>query len=159
MNALQEQIQTWYASRTELDQKVLFLLVLVAMVLVVYWLIWAPLARDVALQSQRVSQAEQDLHWLYEASAEVQSVRGENRKPLEQILVSSLRRHQLQPDSNKYDANVSEWRLRFRATDFRKLLLWLNELRRQSTVVIALANISREPAGGVNARFVLTENR
>lgn len=159
MNQFQEKLLTWYSSLSDLDQKVLMLVGLIAVSFILYTFIWSPVAQNADLQHQRVLGAEQELQWLYQASSEVRALRGQNNKPLKDILDMSLKRHKLQPDSKKFDQNVSEWRLRFKATDFRKLLLWLNELRRQSTVVIALANISREPAGGVNARFVLTENR
>lgn len=158
MNPIQEQLQSWYTSLSELDQKVLVVVLLAALVLGIYLLLWAPLAQDVALQEQRVTAAGQDLQWLHQASAEIRALRGKNSRPLKEILPASLRRQQLQAESNKFDAKVGEWRLRFKSADFRKLLLWLNELRRQSTVVVTLADISREPAGGVNARFVLTEN-
>lgn len=157
MGQIQEQLQTWYASLGETSQKILVWVTLAVLALILYLLLWAPLAQDVELQEQRVATSGQDLHWLHEASAEVRALRGKNRQPLQKILPGSLKRHQLQAESNKYDAKVGEWRLRFKSADFRQLLLWLNELRSQSTVVIALADIGREPTGGVNAHFVLLE--
>jgi type II secretory pathway component PulM len=159
MSRIQEYLQAWYASLSGLHQKILVWVMLAMLALALYFQLWAPVAEDMALQHQRVLDAEQDLRWLRQTGAEIRALRGQNHQSLPEILGPTLKQYNLRPDSNKYDAKVNEWRLRFKATDFRQLLLWLNQLRRQSTVVIALANISREPTGGVNARFVLTENQ
>ena len=137
---------------------------LLALILLLWALVWEPYVRDGERLAQRVRVEREDLAWMEQAATQVRHLRGSTRlksRPAGQSLLalvdSTARTHQLgtalkrvQPDGQRA---VRVW---LEQAQFDTLLVWLERLASDYGVHVSGLVLERgEVAGQVNARVVL----
>lgn len=140
-----------------------------ALVLLLYTLIWQPFQGRLERLRQTVAEQRADLAWMHRAAAEVKrlgNVPADPRPGRSQdagrsllIVVDQTARKaglgtavkRVEPQS---DNKIRVW---LEQVDFDQLVRWLEELRQEQGIQIANAIMDRQTSGKVDARLILQE--
>ncbi|MQX53950.1 type II secretion system protein GspM [Alcanivorax sediminis] len=150
----------WYQSREPREQKVLQLLAAVFVVVLIYWLIWAPSvnARDQALQ--RYVSNTQTLEWINANAAAIRAASGGKASTLPRNWVGEVSR-----SANAYgltlknftpDGNTSV-RIQMEEQPAGQSILWLQSLQEKGVQITNLEMTPGDKSGTATVRATLQQ--
>lgn len=158
MNALKQK----FAALTDREQKLVILSVVVVVIGVFYWGIWAPLNQSIEQQTKLLASNKRTITWVEEQSiraAQLRRNQGTVKRvsgSLPQIVTSSSSKHSLnisrmQPQGDEIQVWIDE-------APFNDVLSWLNELERDGIIVEQLDVAETNASGMIKLRrLVLTK--
>ncbi len=145
--------QWWYGLNSR-EHKLLIAAMVMVFAGILYWGLWQPLDRRLH-QARTSAQAQQStLAWLRQQADRVVALRArgygmseKNEQPLTQIVTSTSGRFGIQPSRMQQQGDrVQLW---VDSVRFDHLLRWLEQLRQDHGVTIAVIELSAEEAPGL----------
>lgn len=158
-------MKSWWLSREPREQWILGTGGVLALVILLWSMAWAPLTDQVSALQTDVDEQQENLAWMRQAAGEVIALRGrggttvaglQGRSLLAVVdqsarqagMGSALKR--VEPDGN------SKVRVRFEGVPFDALVVWLDQIRRQYGIQAVQASVETAGAAGlVTARLTL----
>ena len=151
----------WYSNLSLRDRNLLIATATLLLITLFYLIVWEPLhqGRD---QQQQQLKSQQDIYaWMKSASNEVKTLtRSGTRKipskqPIALILESSAKISGIKQHINKIESSGKNGaRVKIDEASFDQLVIWLNTLEQQHSVIITTASLERaDKAGMVSARL------
>ena len=162
MSELYGQVLNYWRGLGARERLVLVTGALVAMLLLLYALLWAPLQRDLVRLRAEVPKQHEQLRWMQAQSGRVRQLRATTtatvpRNGLLSFVEQSAQSYNIREKIRRVDPEGSNAvRLAIDDVAFNSLLEWLANLQKQGGVRID--NASLEPSAGpglVNARLLL----
>jgi general secretion pathway protein M len=158
-------LQNWYHGLQQRERQLVLAASVVIAATMFYLIIWEPVHKSIAEQTQKYQSQAGILQWMQNAANEVKILKasgGTNRK------VSSTRAVTLLVEKSAASAGVKPYLSRLESTSdkgarvtidaasFDQLLVWLNTLQTQYGISVTSANLDRDDKpGAVNARMTL----
>ncbi len=149
----------WFYGREQSEQKIILALAAVVGVLLLWAMVWKPVADWRAVEQNRHNNAQQLFDWLQTnkqaAQTSANSNQGQGRGPLIPIInraakAHNLRVNRLQPEANGVVSVILQ------AQSFNEIVAWINQLEENNGVVVERANFDEQDAPGyVNAQIRL----
>ena len=158
-------LQNWYHGLQQRERQLVLAASVVIAATMFYLIIWEPVHKSIAEQTQKYQSQAGILQWMQNAANEVKILKasgGTNRK------VSSTQAVTLLVEKSAASAGVKPYLSRLESTSdkgarvtidaasFDQLLVWLNTLQTQYGISVTSANLDRDDKpGAVNARMTL----
>lgn len=156
-------MKEWFEALEKREQHLVLLLSGVVMVAVVYFMLYQPLADNLANAKQGVVREQQLLNWVDKNAAKIVRLRATsgvsantNSGSLEQVVNSTARRYKLtinrlQPQSNRLQVTIEN-------APFTQLLQWVQELQLNYGVMFEIAEFRPQGQPGfVKTRLVVSK--
>jgi len=159
-------VKDWFLGLEPRERRLVTAGGVVLALLLVYLVVWEPLAARYRQLQDSVAQQRETLAWMQQAAAQVKALqrsvpgggRGLAGRSLLSVVDQSARAgglgaalKRLEPDASK---GVKVW---LEGVSFDQMILWLGNLSRQYQVEVASLSIEPQGAGRVNARITLLE--
>lgn len=157
--------QNWYHGLQQRERQLVLAASVVIAATMFYLIIWEPIHKSIAEQTQKYQSQVGILQWMQNAANEVKILKASgsaNRK------VSSTQAVTLLVEKSAASAGIKPYLSRLESTSnkgarvtidaasFDQLLLWLNTLQTQYGISVTSANLDRnDKPGAVNARMTL----
>lgn len=158
-------LQNWYHGLQQRERQLVLAASVVIAATIFYLIIWEPIHKSIADQTQKYQSQVGILQWMQNAANEVKILKASgsaNRK------VSSTQAVTLVVEKSAASAGIKPYLSRLESTSnkgarvtidaasFDQLLLWLNTLQTQYGISVTSANLDRDDKpGAVNARMTL----
>ncbi len=158
-------MKDWFLGLQARDQRILLVGALVLGLVLAWAAIWLPMVRHRAALERGVAAERKTLHWMQQAATEVRVLRQRRHaaparggRSLLAIIDQSARAAGLGPGIRRIEPEGPQRiRVRLENVAFDKLMLWLDDLQRQSGALPEAVRIEQgEGAGLVDARLTLT---
>jgi len=148
-----EQFNNWWEGITEREQQLTLASAAIVFVAALYFLIWKPLANDLADQRQKLEQAEQTLSWVEKNTSKllVEGVGNNKRSSRKQNLSQLVNRTAKQSAISisriqNGDDEVDVW---INRVEFNQFIKWTTQLKNQHKVRINNVDLSKDKEQGV----------
>lgn len=161
-------MKTWWAGLAERERQILIWGGLVVLASLLYGAVWVPLGEALTSQSARRAAQEDNLRWMYQATAEVKVLTASGVKPrartdrrglLAQVDAATRAAKiadqvkEIQPDGD------DQVRVQFNTVDFNKLITWLGQLERSGIRLASLSLRHERQTPEVDARVTLSKGQ
>ena len=152
-------MKDWYLAKSARDRMILLVLGVLIIFTLFYVLVWHPLNKGLQTRNQNITNAENNLQFMYEGQARVRASGGSsgqqqltsNKAPY--LLVDDIiRRAGIKLPERVEPTGKDGARVQFSEVEFDKLVGVIAELERYGLNVSTL-NVSRKANGLVSARF------
>ena len=159
-------MKAWWQQLSARDRSILLWGGLISTILLLWALIWDPLQDRRASLRQSISEQRSTRLWLEQVEQMLLRQPNQQRSPNRQEYEGSLLRlvddtiraqgmaaaiERMEPDS------PGQVRLWLRAADFDTLVQWMEQVSNDYGLLIAQAQLSKDQAGRVNARLLISE--
>ncbi|MFN2308948.1 MAG: type II secretion system protein GspM [Gammaproteobacteria bacterium] len=157
-------MKEWWDGLGERERLILGVSTLLAVPLLVWALLWWPLAGAVERVEQEVAEQREQLRWMQAAAAEVSQLRGSGAqaaglggRSLLAVVDQSARAAGLGAGLKRVEPESADAvRVRLEGVSFDAVVTWLDVLSRQFGVLASLVSIEREATPGqVTVRLTL----
>ncbi|WP_160065099.1 type II secretion system protein GspM [Psychromonas sp. L1A2] len=147
-----EEIKDWWENTTEREQRLTIISAVVVFIAVVYFLLWQPLANNLAISQQKLNSAQQTLQWVEVNSNKIIAaglIDTQTGTPqnLSQLINSTAKRNQIniariQSRNGTVDLSINQ-------IEFNQFIEWITVLQNQHNVQIASVDISQDKVQGM----------
>ena len=159
-------MKAWFAGLEPRERQLVSGGAIVLALLLLYVMIWEPLAGSYSDLKEDVAQQQQTLAWMQQAAAKIKALQGSGAgaarglggRSLLAVVDQSARSSglgdyikRIEPDGSK---GVKVW---LEGVAFDPMILWLGQLTRTYQVETSLITIEPQGSGRVNARLTLLE--
>lgn len=152
MKNLISQVQTWWSTISQREQRMVMGCGAIAIVGFIYWGILQPISQRAELAQSRIQSEIQLLSWVQDKADEITALRKSggvsySNQPLNQLISSSARRFQVelirvQPRNE----SVQVW---IKPLAFNQLVDWLRYLKDQQGIEVEFLDIDRTDQAGM----------
>jgi len=147
-----EEMKDWWENTTEREQRLTVISVVMVFVAIVYFLLWQPLANNLAESQQKLNNAQQTLQWVEVnsdkiiASGLIDNQAGSPQN-LSQLINSTARRNKIniariQGRNGTVDLSINQ-------IEFNQFIEWLTALQNQYHVQVVSVDISQDKVQGM----------
>ena len=147
-----EEMKDWWENTTEREQRLTVISVVMFFVAIVYFLLWQPLANNLAESQQKLNKAQQTLQWVEVnsdkiiASGLIDNQAGSPQN-LSQLINSTARRNKIniariQGRNGTVDLSINQ-------IEFNQFIEWLTALQNQYHVQVVSVDISQDKVQGM----------
>ena len=148
-----EQIKEWWDNISEREQQLTFISLMVVFIAVIYFLIWQPIATNLAASQQKLQSSEQTLQWVESnANKLVAAGIGNNKttarkQNLSQLISSTAKSNKIVISriQNRNDS-VDIW---INQVEFNQFLKWITALQNQYQVQVNSADLNQDKTQGM----------
>ena len=148
-----EQIKEWWDNISEREQQLTFISLVVVFIAVIYFLIWQPIATNLAASQQKLQRSEQTLQWV-ESNANKLVVAGVGNKKttarkqnLSQLISSTAKRNKIVISRiQNRNGSVDIW---INQVEFNQFLKWITALQNQYQVQVNSADLNQDKTQGM----------
>tara|TARA_R110001583_G_scaffold4978_4_gene27678 strand:- start:840 stop:1322 length:483 start_codon:yes stop_codon:yes gene_type:complete len=148
-----EQIKDWWESITEREQQLTLISTVLVFAALIYFLIWLPLATNLADSQYKLKRAEQTLQWV-EVSANklVKAGIGNNKvtatkQNLSQLINSTAKRNQIIISRiQNRNGTIDIW---INQVEFNQFIKWITALQNQYQVRINSVDLNQDKVPGM----------
>ena len=159
-------LQDWYHGLQQRERQLVLAATVVIAATLFYLIIWEPIHKSVAEQTQKYQSQAGILEWMQNAANEVRLLKAtssSNRRKASSNQAVTLLVEQsatlagIKPYLSKLESTSDKGaRVTIDAASFDQLLLWLSTLQTQYGISVTSANLDRDDKpGAVNARMTL----
>jgi len=148
-----EQIKEWWDSISEREQQLTFISLVVVFIALIYFLIWQPIATNLATSQQTLQSSEQTLQWVENnANKLVAAGVGNNKSTarkqnLSQLISSTAKRNKIVISRiQNRNGSVDIW---INQVEFNQFLKWLTALQNQYQVQVNSADLNQDKTPGM----------
>ncbi|MEL0629129.1 type II secretion system protein M [Psychromonas aquatilis] len=147
-----EQVNKWWHSITEREQKLTLASLLAIFIALVYFSVWQPIADNLAASELKLKNAQQTLHWVevnankLVASGTVVNKVGEKQN-LAQLISSTAKRRQI--DISRIQGRQNSVNLLINQVEFNEFVAWMTSLQNQHQIQILTADLSKDKVPGM----------
>ena len=148
-----EQIKEWWDNISEREQQLTFISLVVVFIAVIYFLIWQPIATNLAASQQKLQSSEQTLQWIESnANKLVAAGVGNNKttarkKNLSQLISSTAKRNKIVISRiQNRNGSVDIW---INQVEFNQFLKWITALQNQYQVQVNSADLNQDKTQGM----------
>ena len=148
-----EQIKEWWDNISEREQQLTFISLVVVFIAVIYFLIWQPIATNLAASQQKLQSSEQTLQWVESnANKLVAAGVGNNKttarkKNLSQLISSTAKRNKIVISRiQNRNGSVDIW---INQVEFNQFLKWITALQNQYQVQVNSADLNQDKTQGM----------
>ncbi|RBW41654.1 type II secretion system protein M [Psychromonas sp. B3M02] len=147
-----EQIKDWWESISQREQQLTFISAVILFIAFIYFIVWQPLANNLAASEQQLKNAQQSLEWVKVNANKVISAGGVNqdtgkRQTLSQLINSSAKRNQINITRiQSRNDTVDVW---INQIEFNQFIDWITSLQNQHKVKINSADLSQDKVQGL----------
>lgn len=145
-------MKDWWENTTEREQRLTVISVVMVFVAIVYFLLWQPLANNLAESQQKLNNAQQTLQWVEVnsdkiiASGLIDNQAGSPQN-LSQLINSTARRNKIniariQGRNGTVDLSINQ-------IEFNQFIEWLTALQNQYHVQVVSVDISQDKVQGM----------
>lgn len=152
MKNLIAQVQTWWSTISQREQRMVIGCGAIAVVGLIYWGILQPVSQRAELAQSRIQSEVELLAWVQDKANEITALRKSggvsySNQPLNQLISSSARRYQVelirvQPRNE----SVQVW---IKPLAFNQLVDWLRYLKDQQGIEVEFLDIDRTDQAGM----------
>lgn len=152
MKNLIAQVQTWWSTISQREQRMVMGCGAIAIVGLIYWGILQPVSQRAELAQSRIQSEVELLAWVQDKANEITALRKSggvsySNQPLNQLISSSARRYQVelirvQPRNE----SVQVW---IKPLAFNQLVDWLRYLKDQQGIEVEFLDIDRTDQAGM----------
>ncbi|WP_166373009.1 type II secretion system protein M [Psychromonas sp. SA13A] len=148
-----EQIKEWWDNISEREQQLTFISLVVVFIAVIYFLIWQPIATNLAASQQKLQRSEQTLQWV-ESNANKLVVAGVGNKKttarkqnLSQLISSTAKRNKIVISRiQNRNGSVDIW---INQVEFNQFLKWITALQNQYQIQVNSADLNQDKTQGM----------
>ena len=148
-----EQIKEWWDNISEREQQLTFISLVVVFIAVIYFLIWQPIATNLAASQQKLQSSEQTLQWV-ESNANKLVVAGVGNKKttarkqnLSQLISSTAKRNKIVISRiQNRNGSVDIW---INQVEFNQFLKWITALQNQYQIQVNSADLNQDKTQGM----------
>jgi len=148
-----EQIKEWWDNISEREQQLTFISLVVVFIAVIYFLIWQPIATNLAASQQKLQSSEQTLQWVESnANKLVAAGIGNNKttarkQNLSQLISSTAKSNKIVISriQNRNDS-VDIW---INQVEFNQFLKWITALQNQYQVQVNSVDLNQDKTQGM----------
>ena len=148
-----EQIKEWWDNISEREQQLTFISLVVVFIAIIYFLIWQPIATNLAESQQKLQSSQQTLHWVESnanklVAAGVGSNKTTARKQnLSQLISSTAKRNKIVISRiQNRNGSVDIW---INQVEFNQFLKWITALQNQYQVQVNSADLNQDKIQGM----------
>lgn len=152
-------MKDWYLAKSARDRMVILAVAFLALITLLYVLVWHPMSTQIAQREQNIRNAESNLEFMLEGQARIRAsggVSGQQQLTSDKapyLLVDELiRKAGIKLPERVEPTGKDGARVQFSEVEFDKLVSVIAELERYGLNVSTM-NISRKSNGIVSARF------
>ncbi|MBR9788070.1 MAG: type II secretion system protein M [Vibrionaceae bacterium] len=152
MKNLISQVQTWWSSISQREQRMMMGCGVLVIVGLIYWGILQPMSQRAELAQSRIQSERQLLAWVKDKADDITALRKSggvtySNQPLNQLVSSSARRYKVelirvQPRNE----SVQVW---IKPLAFNQLVDWLRYLKEQQGIEVEFLDIDRTEQAGM----------
>ncbi|CAE6879459.1 GSP) for the export of proteins [Vibrio sp. B1FLJ16] len=152
MKNLISQIQTWWSSISQREQRMVMGCGALVIIGLIYWGILQPVSQRAELAQSRIQSERQLLEWVQDKADDITALRKSggvtySNQPLNQLVSSSARRFKVelirvQPRNE----SVQVW---IKPLAFNQLIDWLRHLKEQQGIEVEFLDIDRTDQAGM----------
>ncbi len=152
MKNLISQVQTWWDSISQREQRMMLGCGVLAIIGLIYWGLLQPMSQRAELAQSRIQSEKQLLNWVQDKGNDITALRKSggvtySNQPLNQLVSSSARRYKVelirvQPRNE----SVQVW---IKPLAFNQLVDWLRHLKDQQGIEVEFLDIDRTEQAGV----------
>ncbi|MDV6253257.1 type II secretion system protein M [Vibrio sp. EA2] len=152
MKNLIAQVQAWWSSILQREQRMMMGCAVLVIVGVIYWGILQPMSQRAELAQSRIQSERQLLAWVQDKADDITALRKSggvtySNQPLNQLVSSSARRYKVelirvQPRNE----SVQVW---IKPLAFNQLVDWLRYLKEQQGIEVEFLDIDRTEQAGM----------
>ncbi|WP_299666358.1 type II secretion system protein M [uncultured Psychromonas sp.] len=148
-----EQIKEWWDNISEREQQLTFISLVVVFIAVIYFLIWQPIATNLAASQQKLQSSEQTLQWV-ESNANKLVVAGVGNKKttarkqnLSQLISNTAKRNKIVISRiQNRNGSVDIW---INQVEFNQFLKWITALQNQYQIQVNSADLNQDKTQGM----------
>lgn len=159
-------MRAWFEQLAARERLILIVGVLIALPLLFYVILWAPLQRDTRILEQGVAVQQETLEWMRSAAAEVMQLRATGAQPsrptaaggsLLSVVNQTAQRHELAGAIQRMNPQGEEAiELQLSGARFDRVIIWLGELQSVHGITVSSLTLSRTTQPGqVDIRLTL----
>lgn len=148
-----EQIKDWWESITEREQQLTLISTGVVSVALIYFLLWSPLASNLADSQNKLKSAQQTLQWVESnANKLVEAGIGNNKtaakkQNLSQLINSTAKRNKITISRiQNRNGTVDVW---INQVEFNQFIKWMTALQNQYQVQINSVDLNQDKVQGM----------
>lgn len=148
-----EQIKEWWENLSEREQQLTFVTLLVVFIAMIYFLIWQPVATNLAESQQKLQSSQQTLQWVESNANKLVAAGVGNNKTtarkqnLSQLISSTAKRNQIVISRiQNRNGSVDIW---INQVEFNQFLKWITALQNQYQVQVNSADLNQDKTQGM----------
>lgn len=148
-----EQIKDWWGTITEREQQLTLISTMVVSVALIYFLLWSPLANNLADSQNKLKSAQQTLQWVESnANKLVEAGIGNNKtsakkQTLSQLINSTAKRNKIIISRiQNRNGTVDVW---INQVEFNQFIKWMTALQNQYQVQINSVDLNQDKVQGM----------
>lgn len=148
-----EQIKEWWDNISEREQQLTFISLVVVFIAVIYFLIWQPIATNLAASQQKLQSSEQTLQWVESNANKLVAAGVGNNKTtarkqnLSQLISSTAKRNKIVISRiQNRNGSVDIW---INQVEFNQFLKWITALQNQYQVQVNSADLNQDKTQGM----------
>ncbi|WP_025564540.1 type II secretion system protein M [Psychromonas sp. SP041] len=147
-----EEIKDWWENTTEREQRLSLISAVVVFIAIVYFLLWQPLANNLAVSQKKLNNAQQTLQWVEVNSNKIIAAglldnQAGTSQNLSQLINSTARRNKInisriQNRNGTVDLSINQ-------IEFNQFIEWITTLQNQHNVQTVSVDISQDKVQGM----------
>lgn len=148
-----EQIKEWWDNISEREQQLTFISLVVVFIAVIYFLIWQPIATNLAASQQKLQSSEQTLQWVESNANKLVAAGVGNNKTtarkqnLSQLISSTAKRNKIVISRiQNRNGSVDIW---INQVEFNQFLKWITALQNQYQVQVNSVDLNQDKTQGM----------
>ena len=148
-----EQIKEWWDNISEREQQLTFISLVVVFIAVIYFLIWQPIATNLAASQQKLQSSEQTLQWVESNANKLVAAGVGNNKTtarkqnLSQLISSTAKRNKIVISRiQNRNGSVDIW---INQVEFNQFLKWITALQNQYQIQVNSADLNQDKTQGM----------
>lgn len=148
-----EQIKEWWENLSEREQQLTFVTLLVVFIAIIYFLIWQPVATNLAESQKKLQSSQQTLQWVESNANKLVAAGVGNNKTtarkqnLSQLISSTAKRNQIVISRiQNRNGSVDIW---INQVEFNQFLKWITALQNQYQVQVNSADLNQDKTQGM----------
>ena len=154
-------MMSWYRNLAPRERRTILIACAVLLPIMLYVLAIEPIASGIASSRQRAAELQATLFWMQEAAQRAkalgstkQTIRGLDKAPY-LVLDAAIRQNGLPVPARIEPYGQAGTRAQFDAIAFDRLVLMLDDLRRQQGLLVTDISVTRKEGGQVSVRLTL----